>query len=79
MLSRSEGFRHVRKVLCLQSARLEEKAGLRLEGGYVGGKEVDSGGFRCLEVGLTWLGTGLHGGQEELSFLCRAAGDEALL
>ena len=32
----------------------------------------------CLEVRLTGLGTGLHGAQEESSFLSWAAGDEGL-
>ena len=46
-------------------------------GGDRGGRE--GGGFRmCLEVRLTGLGTGLHGAQEESSFLSWAAGDEGL-
>lgn len=32
----------------------------------------------CLEVGLTGLGTGLHGGQEESFFLSGAADNEGL-
>lgn len=76
-ISRSDLFRLTfQKGSLPPLTNLAEEAGPRLEGGYGGREERE---FRmCLEVGLTGLGTGLHGAWEEPSFLSWAAGSEEL-